>query len=51
MSSHTKRIGDIGEANVIANLIQYDNICVSKPFGENCQYDLIIDIDGKLYRT
>ena len=51
MCSKTKRIGDIGEANIIANLLKYDNVHVSKPFGENCQYDLIIDINGKLYRT
>lgn len=51
MSSHSKRIGDIGEANIISRLLSYDNVYVSKPFGENCPYDLIIDINGKLYRT
>lgn len=51
MSSHSKRIGDIGEINIIAKLLTYDNVSISKPIGDNCPYDLIIDINGKLYKT
>jgi len=51
MSSYSKRVGDIGEANVIARLMKFNNVYISKPFGENCQYDLVIDINDRLYRA
>lgn len=50
MSSHTKRIGDIGEYSIISKLIRLDNVFVSKPIGDNCSYDIIIDVNLKLYR-
>ena len=49
--SRCKRVGDIGEASVIAKLLTYKNVNVSKPVGDNCQYDLIVDVNGKLYRA
>jgi hypothetical protein len=51
MSSHTKRIGDIGQAAVTAKLLTYENIIVSKPVTDNESYDLIVDIDNILYRV
>ncbi len=51
MSSHSKRIGDIGEIKIISKFLEYENINVSKPIGDNCLYDLIADINGKLYRV
>ena len=51
MISHCKRVGDIGEANIVAKLLTYENINVSKPVGDNCQYDLVLDIEGRLYRA
>lgn len=50
MSSHTKRIGDIGEYSIISKLMRIDGIHVSKPLGDNCSYDIIVDIDSKMYR-
>ena len=50
MSSHTKRVGDIGEYSIIAKLMKIDGIYVSKPFGDNCPYDIIIDINSSIYR-
>ena len=49
--SKCKRIGDIGEANVIAKLLTYKNVFLSKPIGDNCPYDLIIDVEGRIYRA
>jgi len=49
--SRCKRIGDIGEANVLAELLTYNNVFVSKPVGDNCPYDLLIDVNGKIYRA
>ncbi len=44
-----KRKGDLAELKVAADLI--DRGChVAIPFGEDCDYDLIADKDGKLHR-
>lgn len=51
MSSKTKRIGDIGEAKVIAKLLEYPNISVSKAVTDNDKYDIVIDIEGMLFRV
>lgn len=51
MSSHSKRIGDIGQAEITARLLHYENIIVSKPVSDNEPYDLIVDIENKLYRV
>ena len=40
----TKSIGDVSEACVLAELVKA-GYAVSRPFGENCRYDLVID-DG-----
>ena len=37
--------------NVIAELLTHNNIFVSKPIGDNCPYDLLIDVNGKIYRA
>lgn len=42
---NTKQIGEISEAFIIAELLK-KGYSVSKPFGDNQKYDLIID-DGK----
>ena len=46
---NTKSIGDFGEAKVLAKFLElgYD---VYLPFGENTRVDMIIDIDGELYK-
>lgn len=51
MISHDKRTGDIGEMSLVAELLRHRNILVSKPIGDNCPYDLIIDVNGKMYKT
>lgn len=50
MSSHTKRIGEIGECAIVYNLMKIDGVGVSKPIGDNLPYDLIIDVNNKLYK-
>ena len=50
MSSHTKRVGDIGECAVIHELMKINGVGISKPIGDNLPYDLIIDINNKLYK-
>lgn len=42
MSSHTKRIGEIGECAIVYNLMKIDGVGVSKSVGDNLPYDLII---------
>ena len=46
---HSKSIGDIGEAKVLAKFLElgYD---VYLPFGENTRIDMIVDINGELYK-
>ena len=45
-----KRKGDLAELKVAADLI--DRGCrISIPFGEDCDYDLIADYDGRLHRV
>jgi hypothetical protein len=46
---NTKDKGDIGEAFSIAELLNL-GYSVSKPFGDNQRYDIIID-DGSLHRA
>jgi len=46
----TKRVGDISEARVLAALVEAGYL-VSRPFGENQRYDLIIDDGRRLYRV
>ena len=50
MSSHTKRIGEIGECAIVYNLMKIDGVGVSKPIGDNLPYDLIIDVNNKLFK-
>lgn len=50
MSSHTKRIGEIGECAIVYNLMKIDGVGVSKPIGDNLPYDLIIDANNKLFK-
>lgn len=45
----TKRIGDISEARVLLALTEA-GYRVSKPFGENCRYDLVADDGERLLR-
>ena len=45
-----KRKGDLAELKVAADLI--DRGCrISIPFGEECNYDLIADYEGRLHRV
>lgn len=46
---NTKTIGNISEINVIKYFIErgYE---VNLPFGENCRYDMVIGIEGKLFK-
>jgi len=46
----TKAKGDISEC-AISLLFLEKGIPVSKPFGDNCPYDLIIDYKNKLYKV
>lgn len=46
---NTKDIGTLGEHLGIVELLKND-IAVSRPLGDNSQYDLIIDIRGSLLR-
>lgn len=43
-------MGDIGEAIAIADFTKAGAI-VSKPLSNNARYDIIIDINGKLFRV
>jgi len=47
---NTVSIGDIGEMQALAKFAT-NLINVSKPLMNNARYDLIIDIDNKLYRV
>lgn len=46
----TKSIGELSELIVALSLSRVGYL-VSKPFGENARYDLVIDKDGKLSRV
>lgn len=45
-----KRKGELAELKVAADLLQR-GCCVSFPFGEDCDYDLIADYGGILHRV
>lgn len=45
----TKSVGDVSEACVLAALVKAGYV-VSKPFGENCRYDLVADDGERLHR-
>ena len=47
---NSKDKGNIGEAIMLAEFIKR-GIQVSIPFGDNARYDLIIDLNGKLYKV
>ena len=47
---NTVSIGDLGESYAIMQFTQAQAI-VSKPLTNNARYDLIIEYNGKLYRT
>ena len=47
---NTVSIGDLGESYAIMKFTQVQAI-VSKPLTNNARYDLIIEYNGKLYRT
>ncbi|HTW85023.1 MAG TPA: group I intron-associated PD-(D/E)XK endonuclease [Candidatus Sulfotelmatobacter sp.] len=46
----TKSVGDISEARVLTALMEAGYV-VSRPFGENQRYDLVIDDGQRLYRV
>jgi PD-(D/E)XK nuclease superfamily protein len=46
---NSKNIGDISEAVIVAEFIKL-GFSVSKPFGDNQPYDIIVDAHGKLFR-
>lgn len=45
-----KQKGDLGELRVAADLIKR-GCRIAIPFGEDCDYDLIADFDGRLHRV
>ena len=47
---NTVSVGDLGEVMAITKFTQA-NCIVSKPFSNNARYDLIVEIDNKLYRV
>jgi hypothetical protein len=47
---NSKDIGNITEVKVMSFFIE-KGFTVSKPFGDNARYDLIVDINNKLYRV
>ena len=47
---NTVSIGDIGESFAIAKFTR-KNFIVSKPLSNNARYDLIVEINGKLYKV
>lgn len=47
---NTVTIGDIGESVAVMKFTKA-GCAVSKPLTNNVRYDLIVEIDGKLYRT
>lgn len=44
------KIGDVGESKALYEFLRL-GIPVSLPFGNNCQYDMIIDCCGTLYKV
>lgn len=46
----SKRIGNIGEAKVIAKFVEH-GFPVYIPFGDNEKADIVVEIDGKLCRV
>lgn len=46
---NTKQKGEIAEANIVSLLLER-GFSVSKPFGDNQAYDLVLDMEGKLYK-
>jgi len=47
---NSKDVGNITEIKVMSFFIE-KGFTVSKPFGDNARYDLIVDINNKLYRV
>ena len=47
---NSKDKGELGESLFLYKMLEI-NIPVSKPFGDNQQYDFIIDINNKLYKV
>ena len=50
MRDNSKSIGDLAELKVITDLTER-GFDVSIPFGDNCKYDLIVDINGSLKKV
>jgi len=48
--NNSKNVGLLGEEIAIVELLEND-IIISRPLGDNSRYDLIIDINNKLYKT
>ena len=48
MEEYPKRVGNITEMRVMAELLKYGEVSI--PFGNNARYDCILDIDGKLIK-
>ena len=46
----TKSVGDVSEMAVAFALVRAGYV-VAKPYGENCRYDLVLDMNGTLSRV
>lgn len=49
VKNHPKLIGELSEARILYEFLK-NNIVVSKPFGDCCSYDFIIEINKNLYK-
>lgn len=47
---NTKQIGEITEAVIVAELLKR-GYSVSRPVGDNQRYDLLLDVDGSIYKV
>lgn len=47
---NTTETGELSEAIILATLISA-GYKISRPWGTNCRYDLIADLDGSLFRV
>lgn len=48
--NHPKRIGEVSELIIAGRLLSYKSVYLSKPFGDNCPYDLVLDFENKLFK-
>jgi len=47
---HKVRLGDISVNYIIARLLEFEDLIISRPVTENSRYDLIVDNGNKLIR-